>query len=254
MLLNRPLATVTPTLDGDILAVLARTTTTFTITQIHRILGSASAEGIRKALLRLTAQGIVLSDRVGTTNTYVLNTEHLAAQPIRELANLPATLLGRLETHLRTWPEPPVYAAVFGSAATATMTLDSDIDLFLVRRNPLQDEPVDADDQWEQHVARLAETVTGWTGNDARIVEYTVDDLCHAAAAGEPLLHDVAEHGLTVAGARSWFTNALEAGRDAAGAPARSSRNRLGRNDGGKGRKAPQRPAALQAPRRGDAR
>lgn len=90
MQLHRPLATITPTLDGDILAVLARTTTTFTITQIHRILGRA-AEGIRKALLRLTAQGIVLSDRVGTTTTYILNTEHLAAQPICDLANFAAT-------------------------------------------------------------------------------------------------------------------------------------------------------------------
>jgi hypothetical protein len=251
MRLNRPLATVTPTLDGDILAVLARTTTTFTIAQIHRILGSASAEGIRKALLRLTAQGIVLSDRVGTTNTYIFNTEHLAAQPIRDLANLPATFFGRLETHLQAWPEPPVYAAVFGSAATATMTAESDIDLFLVRRSPLHAEP-DSAYEWDQQVARLAETVTAWTGNDARIVEYTVDDLRDAAAAGDPLLRDIAEHGLTVAGARSWLTKALADVRAAAGAPPRSRRDRLGRNAGGNNRKATQLPTALQSQLSGD--
>jgi hypothetical protein len=245
------LATVTPTLDGDILAVLARTTTTFTITQIHRILGSASPEGIRKALLRLTAQGIVLSDRVGTTNTYILNTEHLAAQPIRELANLPATFLRRLETHLHAWPEPPVYAAVFGSAATATMTTESDIDLLLVRRSPLHDKP-DSAHEWDQQVAHLAETVTAWTGNDARIVEYTVDDLRDAAAAGEPLLRDIAEHGLTVAGDRSLLTKALADVRAAASAPPRSHRDRLGRNAGGKNHKATQLPTALQSQLSGD--
>ncbi len=235
MRLDRPLATVTPTLDGDILTVLARTTTTFTITQIHRILGSASAEGIRKALLRLTAQGIVLSDRVGTTNTYMLNTEHLAAQSIRELANLPATFMSRLENHLQAWPEPPLYAAVFGSAATATMTIDSDIDLFLVRQSPRQEEP-DSEDEWSQQVAHLAESVTAWTGNDTRIVEYTHDDLRRAAAAGEPLLHDVAAHGLTVAGTRSWLTKQLAASRTTPDAPRRSPRNHLGRNTAGKQR------------------
>lgn len=252
MQLHRPLATITPTLDGDILAVLARTTTTFTITQIHRILGSASAEGIRKALLRLTSQGIVLSDRVGTTNTYILNTEHLAAQHICDLANFAATFLSRLVAHLRAWPEPPMYAAVFGSAATSTMTVESDIDLFLVRRSPLQDEP-DSTDEWDRQVAQLAETVTAWTGNDARIVEYTADDLRRAAAAGEPLLHDIAEHGLTVAGARSWLTKALAAERDATDARARSPRKRLSRNAASKSREAAQRSTALVSQLRGDA-
>lgn len=250
MRLDRPMATVTPTLDGDILAVLARTTTTFTITQIHRILGNASAEGIRKALLRLTAQGIVHSDRVGTTNTYILNTEHLAAQPIRELANIPATFLSRLENHLNAWPEPPMYAAVFGSAATATMTLDSDIDLFLVRPNPLREDPAD---EWGQQVAVLVESVTAWTGNDTRVVEYTEGDLRHAAAAGEPLLHDVAEHGVTVAGTRSWLTKQLAAGAAATGAPPRSPRDRLGRNTRGRNRKATQRQYGAMSLLLGDA-
>lgn len=208
MRLNRPFATVTPTLDGDILAVLAATTDTFTISQIHRIVATASAEGIRKTLLRLTAQGVVLHDRVGRTNTYRLNTEHLAAAPICALARLCETLLDRIQTNLRRWPEPPVYAAVFGSAATATMTVDSDIDIFIVRRIPPADAPFDPED-WEQQVAELARDVTAWTGNDTRIVEYTEDDLQHAATAGEPLLHDVAQQGLTVAGTRSWLTRQL---------------------------------------------
>ncbi len=57
MQLNRPFATVTPTLDGDVLAVLATADATFSISQIPRILATASGEGIRKVLTRLTAQG-----------------------------------------------------------------------------------------------------------------------------------------------------------------------------------------------------
>jgi DNA-binding transcriptional regulator PaaX len=133
MQLNRPFATVTPTLDGDVLAVLATHDVTFTAGQIHRILNGFSEEGIRKVLTRLAAQGVVVADRVGNAFTYRLNTEHLAAEPIRALARLTSTFLTRLEDHLEMWQEKPEYGAVFGSAATGTMTLRSDVDIFLVR-------------------------------------------------------------------------------------------------------------------------
>lgn len=210
MQLNRPFATVTPTLDGDVLGVLATSEVTFTITQIQRVLTTASGEGIRKVLTRLTAQGVVLHDQVGRTNTYRLNTEHLAAEPILALSRLTATFLNRLEAHLGEWGKALKYAAVFGSAATGRMTLGSDIDLFLVRASdpkPLgrQEDP----EIWEQHVSELARSVTAWTGNDGRVVEYTEDELRTAAAAGEPLLSEVARQGLTVAGTRAWLNRQL---------------------------------------------
>jgi hypothetical protein len=210
MQLNKPFATVTPTLDGDVLAVLATADVAFTISQVQRILTTASGEGIRKVLTRLTAQGVVLHDQVGRTHTYRLNAEHLAAEPIRALAGLTTTFLNRLEGHLAGWGEMPKYAAVFGSAATGRMTCGSDIDLFLVRASP--PERVDHDrnpDMWDGQVAELARAVTVWTGNDGHIVEYTEDDLRAAAIAGEPLLRDVATQGLTIAGTRSWLNKQL---------------------------------------------
>jgi len=204
MQLNKPFATVTPTLDGDVLAVLASADVTFTISQIQRILTTVSGEGIRKVLTRLTAQGVVLHDRVGRTNTYQLNTEHLAAEPIMALSRLTSIFLERLEAHLEGWGKELKYAAVFGSAATGRMRLDSDIDLFLVRASTSE-----VDDVWEQRVTELARLVTAWTGNDGRIVEYTEDELRAAAAAGEPLLDDVSKQGLTVGGTRAWFNKQL---------------------------------------------
>lgn len=210
MQLNRPFATVTPTLDGDVLAVLATSEMTFTITQIQRILTTASGEGIRKVLTRLTAQGVVLHDQVGRTNTYQLNTEHLAAEPIIALSRITATFLNRLENHLEGWGDALKYAAVFGSAATGRMTLDSDIDLLLVRASDPEDRNNDAaPDTWDQRVTELGRLVTAWTGNDGRVVEYTQDEIRAAAAAGEPLLNDVAREGLTVAGTRAWFIRQL---------------------------------------------
>jgi predicted nucleotidyltransferase len=203
MQLNRPLATVTPTLDGDVLAVLATHDVTFTTGQIHRILNGFSEEGIRRVLTRLVAQGVVLADRVGNAFAYRLNNEHLAAGPIKELARLTSTFFTRLEHHLEEWEQPPVYAAVFGSAAQGTMTLHSDLDIFLVRDQDA------SEGIWSRQVGELATTVTRWTGNDARVVEYTVNEL--RAASAEPMVRDVVDHGLTVAGSRAWLIKQIRA-------------------------------------------
>ena len=206
MQLNKPFATVTPTLDGDVLAVLASAEATFTISQIQRIITTASGEGVRKVLTRLAAQGVVLHDRVGRTHTYRLNTEHIAAKPIMALAQLNSTFLKCLEEHLDDWGKTLKYAAVFGSAATGRMKLDSDFDLFLVRAASDGD-----DDAWETRVAELARLVAAWTGNDGRIVEYAEDQLRDAIVASEPLLRDVAKQGLTVAGMPAWLNKQLRA-------------------------------------------
>ncbi|BCI84535.1 hypothetical protein MTY66_61600 (plasmid) [Mycolicibacterium sp. TY66] len=212
MQLHKPFATVTPTLDGDVLMVLARVEDeSFTISQINRILPDVSGEGLRKVLNRLTAQGVVIHVQVGRTSTYRFNTEHLAAEPIRALARMVEVFLNLLEEYLNTWEESPVYAAVFGSAMTGKMRLDSDIDILLVRATA--PEPVDSktfsDTLWEEQVADLARTVTAWTGNDARVVEYTENDLRTAATAGEPLLNEIARHGRTVAGTKLWLLRQL---------------------------------------------
>ena len=203
MQLSKPFATVTPTLDGDVLAVLATHDVTFTTGQIHRILSDFSEEGIRKVLTRLVVQGVVLADRVGNAFTYRLNGEHLAAESIVALARLSTTFFTRLERHLESWAEPPLYAAVFGSAVTGTMTLHSDVDLFLVRG---VETPGGA---WSRQISELEGTVTAWTGNEGRVVEYTADAL--RAAKHEPMVRDVADHGLTVAGTRAWLIKQIGA-------------------------------------------
>jgi predicted nucleotidyltransferase len=202
MQLNRPLATITAALDGDVLAVLAQHEVTFTTGQLQRILDRYSEEGIRKVLRRLTRQGIVHSERVGNAYAYKLNREHLAAEPIIQLARLPQTLLQRIEERLESWDFQPEYAAVFGSMARGTMTEDSDIDLLLVRAD---NTPIDI---WDRQVSDLVSSVSNWTGNDTRPLEYTVTELI--AARTDPVVRNVAKEGLTVAGDRAWLTRNLQ--------------------------------------------
>jgi predicted nucleotidyltransferase len=201
MELNRPLATITPTLDGDVLTVLAQHEANFTTGQLHRVLRSYSPEGIRKVLMRLTRQGIVHADRVGNAYSYRLNNEHLAAGPIKELAHIRSTLLQRIERRLDGWASPPRYAAVFGSAARGTMTAASDFDLMLVHTD---DAPMDI---WDDQVTELAADISRWTGNDTRPLEYAVSEL--SAARDEPVLRAILAEGLTVAGSRAWLVRQL---------------------------------------------
>jgi predicted transcriptional regulator len=186
-----------PTLDGDVLAVLAAHDVTFTTGQIHRVLDRFSEEDIRKVLSRLVVQGVVTAERVGNAFAYRLNSNHLAAEAILALAQLRNTFLVRLEAHFERWQAPPAYAAVFGSMAMDSMTAGSDIDLFLVAQDDTPEE------LWTPQIGELARTVTGWTGNDARPIVYTASDL--RAARQEPVVREVVDHGLTVAGTRAWL-------------------------------------------------
>ncbi len=196
MQFSNPLAVVTPTLDGPVLAALAAADSPFTTGQLTKVLHQGSEEGIRKVLRRLTAQGVVSAERVGPAFAYRLNRAHLAAEPIVALAGLRATFLTRLEGLLASWSQPAAYAAVFGSAGRGTMRPDSDIDLVLVR----SDGP---DEAWDAQLDDLVRTVTTWTGNDLRPLVYTLTEL--EAARAEPVLLDILESGITVAGERSWF-------------------------------------------------
>lgn len=202
MELSRPLSTITPTLDGDVLAVLARQDATFTTGALHRVLTQYSEEGIRKVLQRLTRQGIVHSARVGNAYSYRLNRDHLAAEHIIKLADLMNIFLARLTERLGAWEVRPVYAAVFGSAARGSMTMESDLDLLLVRPKDVPDE------LWAAQVDRLVEDVSRWIGNDVRPLQFAEAQIV-TSGREEPVLRDVLSEGLTVAGSRAWLSQQL---------------------------------------------
>ena len=151
-----------------------------------------SVEGVRKALGRLVAQGIVDVERVGRTHQYRLNREHLAAPAISMLARQLSVLVQRLGEGLASWSSPPIYGALFGSAARGQMRPDSDLDVFLVRAD-------DADlDVWEADADTLTAAAARWTGNDVRALTMTEAEV--AAANGDPVVDAVLREGLILIG------------------------------------------------------
>lgn len=193
---RRPLLIVTPTLDGDVLATLARGDVELSGRELARHVGHGSTEGIRRAADRLVGQGTVLRRAAGGAHLYRLNRDHLAAPYIERLANLRGELIDRLRSALAAWSEPPMLAMLFGSVARGEANAASDLDLLMVRPRS-----VDADDEvWRTELVELERCVTAWTGNDTRVVEYAEDEL--AGLAAEPLLRDVLDEGIELVGTR----------------------------------------------------
>lgn len=195
MLLHRPLLTVTPTIDGDVLRLLARAEAAFTAPKVQRLLERHSVPGVRKVLNRLVEQGIVNADQAGRTFTYRLNRDHLAAAPIIELAHLDDALVERIRTAVASWDQAPLLIMLFGSAATGRMRVDSDIDVFVVGNKRS-----DATDRWRAQISELELDITKWTGNDTRVLAYTVDDLKHT---NDAVVEDIARDGILIAGDRT---------------------------------------------------
>jgi predicted nucleotidyltransferase len=192
MLLERPLATVTPSVDGDVLAVLAVAEAAFTPAHVQRLMDRHSVPGTRKALNRLAEQGVVEVNRAGNAYMYRLNREHLASGAIIELASLRAVLYDRIRTAVLAWEVPAILVMLFGSAATRNMRPDSDIDIFV-----LGDTTGVEDESWRTQIADLQRSVTKWTGNDARVLQYSLADLGHGR---DPVIDEIRRHGVRIVG------------------------------------------------------
>lgn len=197
MKLHRPFDVVTPTVDGEVLSVVARADAWFTVPQLKNLIGNRSAEGIRQTLGRLAAEGVIDVQAAGRTSLYRLNRQHVAAEAIIHLAGLADLLLERIRNEIGQWEVPALYAALFGSGARRSMRADSDLDLFLL-------EPDRPSDLWDSQVDTLARHVRAWSGNDPRILQFTASSAAEGAGV-EPVLQSIADEGIPLAGSKSEF-------------------------------------------------
>ena len=196
MLLHRPLLTITPSVDGDVLMVLARADSEFTAPDIHRLLGRWSVQGIRKALDRLVSQGAVAVRESRAASFYRLNREHLAAPAIIELASLRLRFYEKLEESFEAWAPKPAVAAVFGSAVRSEMTVSSDIDIFIARPDAIEAEHPD----WVAQMSDLVQAASNWTGNDVRVFELPLSEARQRLAEGDEVLRSIGKEGIAVYG------------------------------------------------------
>jgi hypothetical protein len=201
---RRPLSVVAPTLDGDVLGVLARAEEEFTGRRIHQVLGRGSEQGVRKAADRLVEQGIVSRRQAGQAKLYSLNRDHLAAPYVEGLSTLRTELVDRLKGRVAEWELAPAVMFLFGSVARGEAGTRSDLDLFVVR--PLF--AVGGRPEWQAQIAALETEATAWTGNEARVIDYGRKDLADPAV--RQVAREVLTDGVAIAGTRERLRNLLK--------------------------------------------
>ncbi len=190
-----PLRSIAPTVDADVLAVLARTHAPLTGGRVHQLAGRSYAQ-VREVLHRLVAHGLVDAVRHGNTVSYSLNREHVLVGAIEAVASAGDEFERRLRTTLGTWAPAPVAAVLFGSFARRDGSPDSDVDLLIIRPDGLDDD----DPAWAEQRYDSAQQVERWTGNTAQIVELTPPELDDAVARGDALIAALRGEGRVLIG------------------------------------------------------
>lgn len=195
-----PMKSVIPSAQGEVLAVLARTTSSLTGRQIAGLTeGRVSQKRVSDILTTLTGAGIVTRQVAGSSYLHRLNRDHLAANAIVDLASIRDRLFGRIVDEVETWRLPADGVWLFGSVARGDGGLDSDIDLLAVRNDN-----VGADDAlWLIQLDGLAKAVASWTGNDCRIVEYSAGEITRLVDDEDPLVRSIRAEGIRITGRRS---------------------------------------------------
>jgi DNA-binding transcriptional ArsR family regulator len=219
--LSDPTRAVTSTLDGPVLAVLARSGRPLTVGEVAADAVRGSEIGVRRSLARLTEQGIVIAMQMGRNQVHELNREHLAAPIAEALAGLRAELWSRLRSLVAGWDPAPLYACAFGSAARGDGGPDSDIDVFVVHP-PFTGETAppgrmirtmaaaaphagtltavtpEDEQRWDAQIDQLHDRVFRWTGNTVQVLDVSASQWWSDT---EPeLFAEIAESGVMLGG------------------------------------------------------
>lgn len=193
--LSNPLRSVVPTVDADVLAVLARTHAPLSGARVQRMAARSYAQ-VRDVLRRQVDHGLVDVEQHGNTYSYRLNRAHVLAPAVEALVLAGDEVESRLRALLERWNPAPVAVAVFGSFARRDGDAGSDIDLLVVRHDQIdEDGPGWADQRYE-----LARELESWTGNTVQVVELSASELHDAAGRDDPLILSLLRDGRILVG------------------------------------------------------
>lgn len=205
--LAQPLSSLVPSVDGDVLTVLARTEAPLTGRRVAALARRGSRPAVQAVLDRLVAHGVVHAQPAGSAVLYTLNRDHLLADPVVAAVTARDRLLALLRERIEAWPLQALHTSMFGSTARGEAGPTSDLDVLVIRADD-----VDADDPaWAGQLAELEQLVASWTGNELSWFETNRDGLRRAAAEGEPLIDSLSRDGIHLTGAR-WSRTLAEVG------------------------------------------
>jgi predicted nucleotidyltransferase len=194
---SQPYTAICPTLDSEVLAVLAGTTRPLTGREVARLTGRTSHRGVAEVLTRLVEHGLVQRQEAGRALLFTLNREHLAAPAVEVLAGMRAELIRRIRDLVSAWKMEATHVSIFGSTARGDGGTQSDIDLFVVRPDAVSDD----DPQWRKQLDDLAESIERWTGNRASIAETAGSEIERLLKQDRSIVAELRTDAISVSGA-----------------------------------------------------
>ncbi|NAZ83659.1 helix-turn-helix domain-containing protein [Kineococcus sp. R8] len=189
-----PLRTIAPTVDADVLQVLARTQRGLNGSMVARLSGRSYAQ-VRTSLHRLVSHGLVTTQDAGSAVLYRLNRSHVLSGPVLAVVAATGTVEAWLGDRLGRWSPPPVAVVLFGSWARGAAAPDSDLDLLVVRADD-----VDADGPWGEQLHATGEELEALTGNPVQFVQVTTAQLATAVREAQPLITGLRQDGRVLVG------------------------------------------------------
>ena len=147
-------------------------------------------------LTRLAGQGLVHVSQAGASLLYVANRDHLAWEAVEILTSLRRRLLERLFGRFTSWEPPPLHVSLFGSAARQDGGVASDIDLFVLRHDGIEED----DEPWARQIDGVRRDVEVWTGNPCHMFQLDVARLAQHTSAGDPLVDEWQRDAIIVHG------------------------------------------------------
>ena len=191
----KPLRSIVPTVEGDVLTVLARTSAPLTGATVTRLCGRSDKQ-VRDVLARLTDAGLVDSARVGAAIQFKLNRDHVLAPPILSSVFACDTVEQWISDFISTAYPQPRAVVLFGSFARRDGTVDSDVDLLIVRPDSVDEDLT----SWTEMRADLIHCIERWTGNRCQLVEVSSANLTEAITSDQPLIQSLRMDGRVISG------------------------------------------------------
>ncbi|QAY59271.1 nucleotidyltransferase domain-containing protein [Microbacterium protaetiae] len=196
MNLSEPLDGLTSMVEAAVLRVLARADAGFSGRQVHTLAGVGSTSSVHRALGHLVRVGIVTAESRPPAIIYRANREH-ALWPVIE-SGLGAR--ARVFDGIRHFCEHDLpedldlTVVVYGSVARRESTLESDVDLFVVYPDGIDD------DARAEFSYMLASHVQRATGNETQVYSVERAEAVQRLSEDDPLVANVVEDGILVFG------------------------------------------------------
>lgn len=191
-----PYASISPSLDGEVLVTLAGSAQPLTGREVARRARRGSQQGVNLVLRRLAQQGVVSTSDVGAAVLYSLNRDHLVGPIVEQLAELRNLFLHRVRASVAEWSVQPSSLLLFGSAARGDGDINSDIDLLVIRPAKVSPE----NDIWQDQTFSLSQNIRRWTGNNASFIEISYKDLPRLRRQRPRVVEEVIRDAITIVG------------------------------------------------------